>query len=174
MQVPQGPRPKREFHELYMPMSQVFDKLKGKGFLKPIGPRPILNPLPLRFDVNKRCAYHQVPGYDTDYWFTLRHAIQDLKDNKVITLPTRPSITNNPLPDHNFGKGPRINYLMTEEENKEDPSDLIYDLPECFMMTWEELMDWTSTTTTGYDIWIEIPKPENNQTSTNGGRHFKP
>ena len=63
---------------------------------------------------------------------------------------------------------------MTEEENKEDPSDLIYDLPECFMMTWEELMDRTSTTTTGYDIWNEIPKPENNQTSTNGGRYFRP
>ena len=53
MQVPQEPRPKREFHELYMPMSQVFDKLKVKGLLKPLDPRPIPNPLPLRFDVNK-------------------------------------------------------------------------------------------------------------------------
>ena len=64
--------------------------------------------------------------------------------------------------------------MMTKEENKEDPSDLIYDLPECFMMTWEELMDRTSTITTGYDIWNEIPEPENYPTSTNGGRHFKP
>ena len=32
-----------------------------------------------------------------------------------------------------------INYLITKEESKEDPSDLIYDPPECFMMTWEEL-----------------------------------
>ena len=56
---------------------------------------------------------------------------------------------------------------MTEEKNKEDLSDLIYDLPECFMMTWEELMDRTSTTTTGYDIWNEILEQENNQTSTN-------
>ena len=63
--------------------------------------------------------------------------------------------------------------MITEEENKEDPSDLIYDLPECFMMTWEE-MDRTSTTTTGYDIWNEIPEPENYQTSTNMGRLFKP
>ena len=63
--------------------------------------------------------------------------------------------------------------MITEEENKEDPSDLIYDLPECFMMTWEE-MDRTSTTTTGYDIWNEIPEPENYQTSTNRGRLFKP
>ena len=63
---------------------------------------------------------------------------------------------------------------MTEEENKEDPSDLIYDLPECFMMTWEELMDRTSTTTTGHDLWNKISKPEDNQTPTNRGRHFKP
>ena len=58
VQVPQGPRPKREFHELYMPISQVFDKLKEKGLLKPLDPRPIPNPLPWKFDVNKRCAYH--------------------------------------------------------------------------------------------------------------------
>ena len=174
VQVPQRPKPKREFHESYMLMNQVFDKLKAKGLLKPLDPRPIPNPLPSRFDVNKRCAYHQVPGHETDHCFTLCHAIQDLIDNKVIAPPTRPSITNNPLPNHNFGKGSRINCLITEEENKEDPSDLIYDLPECFMMTWVELMDRTSTTTTGHDIWNKISKLEDNQTPTNGGRHFKP
>ena len=71
VQVPQGPRPRREFHELYMLMSQVFDKLKAKGLLKPLDPRPIPNPLPSRFDVNKRCAYHQVLGHETDRCFTL-------------------------------------------------------------------------------------------------------
>ena len=174
MQVPQAPRPKREFHSLYMPMSQVFDKLKAKGLLKPLDPGPISNPLPLRFDLNKRCAYHQGPRHDTDHCFTLHYVIQDLIDNKVIAPPTRPSIINNPLPNHNFGKGPRINCFMTEEENKEDQFDLIYVLPECFMMIWEELMDRTSTTTIGYDIWNEILELENNQIPTNGGRHFKP
>ena len=174
MQVLQGPRSRREFHELYMPISQVFDKLKVKGLLKSLDPRPIPNPLPLKFDVNKRCAYHQGPSHDIDCCFALCHTIQDLTDNKVIAPPTRPSITNNPLPNHNFGKGPRINCLMIKEENKEDPSDLIYDLPECFMMTWEELMDRTSTTTTGYDIWNEVPEPGDYQAPTNGERHFKP
>ena len=108
--------------------------------------------------MNKRCAYHQVPGHDTDHCFALYHAIQDLIDNKVIAPPTRPSIANNPLPNHNFGKGPRVNCLMNEEDNQEDSSDLIYDLPECFMMTWEELMDRTSATVTGYDIWNEVPE----------------
>ena len=63
---------------------------------------------------------------------------------------------------------------MIEKDNKEDPSDLICDLPECFMMTWEELMDRTSATVTGYDIWNKVPEQENNQTPRNRGRHFKP
>ena len=43
------------------------------------------------------------------------------------------------------------------------------------MMTCEELMDRTSTTTTRYDIWNEeVPEPKNYSTSINGGRHFKP
>ena len=42
---------------------------------------------------------------------------------------------------------------MTKEENEEDLSELIYDLFECFMMTWEELMGMTSAV--GYDIWRE-------------------
>ena len=45
------PMPRREFQELYMPMNQVFEKLKAKGLLKPLDPRPIPNPLPTRFDV---------------------------------------------------------------------------------------------------------------------------
>ena len=54
--ISQGPppRPRRKFHELYMPVSQVFEKLKSKELLKPIDPRPILNPLLARFDVSKR------------------------------------------------------------------------------------------------------------------------
>ena len=116
-------------------MSQAFDKLKEKGLLKPLDPRLIPNLLPSRFDVNKKCAYHQGPGHNTDNCFGLRRAIQNLIDSKVIVPPTRPSIINNPLPNHNFGKGPRINCLMIEEESKEDPFELIYDLPECFMMT---------------------------------------
>ena len=42
-QISQGlpRRPRKEFHELYMPVSQVFEKLKAKGILKPLNPRPI-------------------------------------------------------------------------------------------------------------------------------------
>ena len=61
---------------------------------------------------------------------------------------------------------------MTEEESKEDPSELIYDLPECFIMRWEELMGMTSAT--GYDIWSEVTESTNYPTSINRGTHLKP
>ena len=69
VQVSRGPRPRREFHELNMPISQVIDKLKAKGLLKPLNPKPIPNPLPSKFDVNKRYAYHQGPSHDIDNCF---------------------------------------------------------------------------------------------------------
>ena len=62
---------------------------------------------------------------------------------------------------------------MTKEESEKDPSELVCDLLECFMMTWEELMGMTSTA--GYDIWSEdVTETLNYLTFTNGGRHFKP
>lgn len=126
----------------------MFEKLKVKGLLKPLDPKLVPNPLPGKFDVSKRCAYHQGPGHDTDRCYNLCHAIQDLIDIKVIAPLTRPNILNNPFPNHNFGRGPRNNRLISK-----DPSELIYDIPECFIWTWEELMGMTSTT--GYDIWSE-------------------
>ena len=118
-----------------MPISQVFEKLKAKGLLKPLSPKPVPKPLPVRFDVSKMCAYLQGLSHDIDRCYNLHHAIQDLIDTKVFALSARPSITNNPLPNYNFGKGLRINCLMSKEEGEKDPSELIYDLPKCFMMT---------------------------------------
>ena len=70
---------------------------------------------------------------------------------------------------------PQTNYptSTTEEETERDPSELIYDLPEYFMMTWEELMGMTSAA--GYDICSEdVTETSNYPTSTNGRRYFKP
>ena len=39
------PRPMREFHELYMPISQVFKKTESKGVTKTV--RPKTNPKPI-------------------------------------------------------------------------------------------------------------------------------
>ena len=63
--------------------------------------------------------------------------------------------------------------MILEEEGEEDLSELIYDILECFMMTWEELMGMTSTIE--YDIWSEdTSEVLNYPTSTYKGRHFKP
>jgi len=52
VQVSQGlpSRPRTEFHELYMPTSEVFEKLKEKGLLKPLDPRLVPYPLPAKFN----------------------------------------------------------------------------------------------------------------------------
>ncbi|KAK9993606.1 hypothetical protein SO802_023309 [Lithocarpus litseifolius] len=68
---------------------------------------------------------------------------ENLIDTKVIAPPTRRNITNNPLPNHNLGRGPRTNCFTSEEEGEKNLPELIYDLPKCFMMTWEELMGMT-------------------------------
>ena len=52
------PRPRWEFHVLFIPVSQMFENLIAKGLLKPLDLKPIQNPIPVRFDVTKRCAYH--------------------------------------------------------------------------------------------------------------------
>ena len=51
VQISQGllPRPMRDFHKLYMPISQVFEKLKAKGLLKPLDPKS--NPKPITYNI---------------------------------------------------------------------------------------------------------------------------
>ena len=62
---------------------------------------------------------------------------------------------------------------MTEEESEEDPSELIYDLLECFMMTWEELIGMASIA--WYDIWSEdVKKPQITQHPQMGGDTSNP
>ncbi|KAK4595541.1 hypothetical protein RGQ29_013854 [Quercus rubra] len=183
-------QPQRQFHELYMSLSNVLEKLQGTNLLKPLDPKPIPNPLPRGFNVHKRCAYHQSPGHDTDECYSLRHAIQDLIDKEIITPPRRPNVVSNPLPNHALNQGPRINCLF-EEGLKEDPSILISDIPICAMLTWEEVMETKlPPIRPKLDIWEEEPtnEPTKEPTPTPlsldhqneithitwGGKHFKP
>ena len=183
-------QPQRQFHELHMPLSKVFEKLQARGLLRPLDPKPMPNPLPRGFDVNKRCSYHQTPGHHTDDCFSLRHAIQNLIDQKIIAPPPRPNVISNPLPNHALNHGPRINCLF-EEGLKEDPSILISDIPICAMLTWEEVMETElPPAKPKLDIWEEEPtnEPTKEPTPTplsldhqneithitRGGKHFKP
>ncbi|KAL7198069.1 hypothetical protein ACSBR2_020564 [Camellia fascicularis] len=87
-----------------------------RGYLKPLDPRPLPDPLPTKHDPTKYCAFHQQPGHDTDHYFRLRHEIQDLIDNKIIAppQPLKPNITTNLLPPHEKNRPPpRLNNIHT-------------------------------------------------------------
>ncbi|KAL0010990.1 hypothetical protein SO802_006098 [Lithocarpus litseifolius] len=64
MQVPQRPRPEREFHELYMPMSHIFDKLKAKGLLKPLDPNQFQTPYPKKEPLTLDGFEIEKPGFE--------------------------------------------------------------------------------------------------------------
>ena len=84
-----SPRVKRVFTPLHMPLSKALEVLIRKGHLKPLEQRPLPDPLPSKHDRTKYCAYHQQTGHETDSCFRLRHDVQDLFDNNVITAPAQ-------------------------------------------------------------------------------------
>ncbi|KAI8014581.1 hypothetical protein LOK49_LG05G03539 [Camellia lanceoleosa] len=99
-----------------MSLTKALKILIERGYLKPLDPRPLPDPLPAKHDPTKYCAFHQQPGHDTDRCFRLRHEIQDLIDNKVIAppQPPKPNVTTNPLPPHDrVPPPPHLNLIHT-------------------------------------------------------------
>nr|POE60391.1 hypothetical protein CFP56_33313 [Quercus suber] len=84
-------RCQRNFSELHMTLSEALEKLQAKGLLKPLDPKSIPHPVPRRYNLNAHCRYHQGKGHTTDGCYNLRHAIQDLTDQQVITPPSSAS-----------------------------------------------------------------------------------
>ena len=70
-----------------MTLSEALEKLQAKGLLKPLDRKPIPHPMPIRYILNAHCRYHQGKGHRTYGCYNLRHAIQDLIDQQVITPP---------------------------------------------------------------------------------------
>ena len=68
---------------------------------------------PSWWDGNKLCDYHHTKGHKTSSWFQLKHAIQDLIDDGVITVDPSLLASNS---DHTILKDPLGNY------DKEKPS----------------------------------------------------
>ena len=81
-------RHQRNFSELPMTLSKDLEKLLAKGFLQPLDPKPILYPMPRRYNTNAHCRYHQGKVHTTDKCYNLRHDIQDLIEQQVITPPS--------------------------------------------------------------------------------------
>ena len=82
-----------------------------------MGPKPV--------DVNskyykpeQRCAYHSNSvGHDTEDCINLKHKIQDLIDQEVVSLqPAAPNVNTNLLPNHGGGN---INMVETNKDECE-------------------------------------------------------
>ena len=121
------PRQTRQFTQLGMPLSRVFQILVERGFIVPLPPRPQPQPTPPEFRTDLHYAYHQRAGHDTYSFAALRHTIQDLIYQSFVDLG-RPAVTTDPLPTHDtraVPPPPRGVHLIE------------YSGDEIFMMGWE-------------------------------------
>ena len=92
-----------KFSNLGMTLTQAYENLSSKGFLKPLDPTPMPNPIPPTWNLNEYCHYHQKSSHKTNNWFCLKHEIQDLIDNRTLSnsnIITKPNIRKNPLPNY--------------------------------------------------------------------------
>ena len=66
----------------------------------------------------QRCAYHSNSvGHDTEDYINLKHKIQDLINQEVVSLhPAAPNANTNPLPNHGGGN---INMIETDKDECE-------------------------------------------------------
>ncbi|RVX10406.1 hypothetical protein CK203_016892 [Vitis vinifera] len=80
-------RCRRHFSDLSAPLSGVFEMLQAMGFLAPLAPRALPDPVPPQFRLDLYCAYHQSVGHHTDRCTALRHAIQDIVDSGTFGHP---------------------------------------------------------------------------------------
>uniref|UniRef100_M1BQB8 Gag-pro n=1 Tax=Solanum tuberosum TaxID=4113 RepID=M1BQB8_SOLTU len=111
---PREKRPSRVFTPLVESRTQLFGRLKSAGLIQTIDPKNInVNSKLYRPDLH--CAYHSVgAGHITEDCINLKHKIQDLIDQKVVTLQTvTPNINSNPVPNHG---GVTINMVEVEED----------------------------------------------------------
>ena len=78
---------KRVFNDLQMPLSEVLAVLIERGHLKPLDPTPLPNPIIPNWNRNDHCAFRQRIGHKTNSCLRLKHEVQDLIDQRVITKP---------------------------------------------------------------------------------------
>ncbi|XP_070021902.1 uncharacterized protein [Nicotiana sylvestris] len=86
------------------------------GLLQPV-PQTRQNPASPAYRASTRCAYHSgAEGHDTDDFWTLKRAVENLIEQKQIVLKDEdvPNVTNNPLPAHN--NGPVIGMICEDKE----------------------------------------------------------
>ncbi|XP_075108944.1 uncharacterized protein LOC142180773 [Nicotiana tabacum] len=85
--------------------SNLFPKLVWMGLLQHV-PQTRQNPASPAYRAGTRCAYHsEAEGHDTDDYWTLKRAVENLIEKKRIVLKDEdiPNVTNNPLLAYNNG-----------------------------------------------------------------------
>uniref|UniRef100_M1DGW6 Gag-pro n=1 Tax=Solanum tuberosum TaxID=4113 RepID=M1DGW6_SOLTU len=107
-------KPARKFTPLIESRTKLFERLTAADFIHLVGPKPVDTSSKF-YRADRRCAYHSNSvGHDTEDCINLKHKIQDLIDQRVVTLQTAtPSVNSNP--PLNYGKA-TINMIETEEE----------------------------------------------------------
>ncbi|KAJ9170390.1 hypothetical protein P3X46_018502 [Hevea brasiliensis] len=119
-------RTPRKFSQFNQPLSKVFERLKARGLLQPLAPRPPPNPLLPNYNANLYCQFHQTHGHDTDRCFRLKHEVQDLIDAKKIADPeNRPNTRTNPMPNHNVSPPPGLYMISTTSIDPDQILNLI-------------------------------------------------
>ncbi|XP_028124411.1 uncharacterized protein LOC114321446 [Camellia sinensis] len=63
------------FSRLHMSLFKAMKVLTERGYLKPLDPQPLPEPLPAEHDPTKHYAFRQQPGHDTDRCFHLLYEI---------------------------------------------------------------------------------------------------
>ena len=84
-----------------MTLALEYKILTFKGFLKPLDLTPMPNLVPLTWNLNENCHFHQKSVHKSDNCFHLKHKIQDLIDNGTLPNPniiTKSNVRKNPHP----------------------------------------------------------------------------
>jgi len=101
-----------------MILTQEYENLSSKGFIKPLDPTPMPNPIPPTWNLNEYCHYHKKSGHKNYNCFRLKHEIQDLIDNETLSNPniiTESDIRKNPLPKYHRALPPCQNWVQMNE-----------------------------------------------------------
>ncbi|KAK4722188.1 hypothetical protein R3W88_012421 [Solanum pinnatisectum] len=107
-------KPAKIFTPLVESRTKLFERLNAVGYIHPVGPKSVDTNSKF-YKPDQRCAYHSNNvGHDTEDCINLKHKIQDLIDQKVVSLQTvEPNVNSNPLPNHG---GVTINMIETDED----------------------------------------------------------
>ncbi|XP_049345800.1 uncharacterized protein LOC125810336 [Solanum verrucosum] len=107
-------KPARTFTPLVESRTKLFERLNAAGYIYPVGPKPVDTSSKF-YRPDQRCAYHSNSvGHDTEDCINLKHKIQDLIDQKMVSLQTvEPNVNSNPLPNHG---GVTINMIETDDD----------------------------------------------------------